>query len=104
MSAIANLHADEVGNRSCPRRFQAVKKHRSHVRWAEAAIGCCVLAAIVAGFVFLLRNRRVRLWTIAEKSIAVLPFENLSSDKQNAYFTDGVQDEILTRIWPGSPT
>lgn len=35
---------------------------------------------------------------IAEKSIAVLPFENLSSDKENAYFTDGVQDEILTDL------
>ena len=34
----------------------------------------------------------------AEKSIAVLPFENLSSDKDNAYFTDGVQDEILTDL------
>ena len=33
-----------------------------------------------------------------EKSIAVLPFENLSSDKENAYFTDGVQDEILTNL------
>src|SRR5205807_6601918 len=33
-----------------------------------------------------------------EKSIAVLPFENLSSDKGNAYFTDGVQDEILTDL------
>jgi serine/threonine protein kinase/Tfp pilus assembly protein PilF len=36
--------------------------------------------------------------TIPEKSIAVLPFENLSSDKENAYFTDGIQDEILTRL------
>ena len=35
---------------------------------------------------------------LSEKSIAVLPFENLSDDKQNAYFTDGVQDEILTRL------
>src|SRR5438552_17004120 len=35
---------------------------------------------------------------IPEKSIAVLPFENLSSDKENAYFTDGVQDEILTDL------
>src|SRR5205814_3969563 len=35
---------------------------------------------------------------IAEKSIAVLPFENLSSDNENAYFADGIQDEILTRI------
>src|SRR5437762_14218578 len=33
-----------------------------------------------------------------EKSIAVLPFENLSDEKQNAYFTDGVQDEILTDL------
>jgi len=36
--------------------------------------------------------------SIPEKSIAVLPFENLSSDKQNAYFADGVQDEILARL------
>src|SRR5262245_36427509 len=35
---------------------------------------------------------------IDAKSIAVLPFENLSSDKENAYFTDGVQDEILTHL------
>src|SRR5437762_8422413 len=33
-----------------------------------------------------------------EKSIAVLPFENLSDDKENAYFTDGVQDQILTNL------
>jgi TolB-like protein/class 3 adenylate cyclase len=35
---------------------------------------------------------------IPEKSIAVLPFENLSEDKANAYFAEGVQDEILTRL------
>jgi serine/threonine protein kinase/Tfp pilus assembly protein PilF len=36
--------------------------------------------------------------TIPEKSIAVLPFENRSDDKGNAYFADGIQDEILTRL------
>ena len=36
--------------------------------------------------------------SISQKSIAVLPFENLSEDKANAYFTDGIQDEILTRL------
>ena len=35
---------------------------------------------------------------IPEKSIAVLPFENLSSEKENAYFADGIQDEILGRL------
>ncbi|MDX6531496.1 MAG: hypothetical protein QOH41_3786, partial [Blastocatellia bacterium] len=36
--------------------------------------------------------------TIPEKSIAVLPFDNLSSDKENAYFAEGIQDEILTKL------
>src|SRR6202011_5717757 len=35
---------------------------------------------------------------VSNKSIAVLPFENLSSDKENAYFAEGIQDEILTRL------
>jgi TolB-like protein/Flp pilus assembly protein TadD len=41
---------------------------------------------------------RTALPAIPEKSIAVLPFENLSSDKENAYFADGVQDEILSDL------
>jgi TolB-like protein/Tfp pilus assembly protein PilF len=36
--------------------------------------------------------------SISQKSIAVLPFENLSEDKANAYFAEGIQDEILTRL------
>src|SRR6266508_408474 len=36
--------------------------------------------------------------TVSNKSIAVLPFDNLSGDPQNAYFSEGVQDEILTRL------
>src|SRR5437762_11036743 len=35
---------------------------------------------------------------VPEKSVAVLPFDNLSDEKQNAFFTDGVQDEILTDL------
>ena len=42
--------------------------------------------------------QRVRAFTPEERSIAVLPFENLSSDKENAYFAEGIQDEILTRL------
>src|ERR1700674_428918 len=38
------------------------------------------------------------LTAISEKSIAVLPFENLSEEKTNAYFADGIQDEILMRL------
>jgi serine/threonine protein kinase/Tfp pilus assembly protein PilF len=42
--------------------------------------------------------QRLRPFTPEERSIAVLPFENLSSDKENAYFVEGIQDEILTRL------
>ena len=41
--------------------------------------------------------RQTSKW-IAQKSIAVLPFENRSEDRGNAYFADGIQDEILTRL------
>jgi hypothetical protein len=68
------------------------------VRWAEVTIALLVLAAIIAGFVFLLRRPIRSASAIVEKSIAVLPFENLSEDKANAYFADGIQDEILTRL------
>jgi TolB-like protein/Tfp pilus assembly protein PilF len=61
-----------------------------------------VLAVIAAGlFVFQLiraRSASPSAATISNKSIAVLPFDNLSDDKSNAYFTEGVQDEILTRL------
>jgi TolB-like protein/Tfp pilus assembly protein PilF len=42
--------------------------------------------------------QRLRPLTPEERSIAVLPFENLSSDKENAYFAEGIEDEILTRL------
>src|SRR6266536_2473853 len=93
---VTNLYSDEVGNPQLPKKFQAFKKHRSHVRWAEAAIALFVLAAIIAGVFFFARGPTTSALRVPDKSIAVLPFENRSEDKANAYFTDGVQDEILT--------
>src|SRR5437762_10257758 len=96
--SVTNLYSDEVGNPQLPRKFLALKKYRSHVRRAEAAIALLVIAAVVAAFIFVLRKPTRSLLSIAEKSIAVLPFENLSEDKANAYFAEGIQDEILTRL------
>jgi TolB-like protein len=75
--------------------------------------GITVVLAVIAGGLFAFQFLRGKpaatpdpvasvappaLLPIPEKSIAVLPFENLSSDKENAYFADGIQDEILTRL------
>src|SRR5881275_742817 len=95
---IANLYDSEVGNPQLPKKLQAVKKHRTRVRWAEMAVALLMLAAITGAFVFLLRRPPRSGLAIPEKSVAVLPFENLSADPENAFFTDGVQDEILTNL------
>ena len=47
---------------------------------------------------FVLRDRADHIPGGSEKSIAVLPFENRSRDPDNAYFAEGIQDEILTRL------
>jgi TolB-like protein/Tfp pilus assembly protein PilF/class 3 adenylate cyclase len=96
--SIANLHTDEVGNPQLPRKFEAVKKHRARKRWAIAAMALFALAAVVAAIAIFSRNRGRSSLPAPEKSIAVLPFENLSDDKANAYFAEGIQDELLTRL------
>ena len=67
----------------------------------RAIIGVLVLAVLVMGAKLLWPRQGAQPQTsqgIIDKSIAVLPFENLSDDKANAYFAAGVQDEILTRL------
>src|SRR5438105_8242293 len=91
--SIVNLHAEQVGNPQLPKKFQALKKHRARLRWAATTAALLALAAIVAGVVMFSRDRVRSVLTAPEKSIAVLPFENLSEEKAKAYFAEGIQDE-----------
>jgi TolB-like protein/Tfp pilus assembly protein PilF len=95
---VTNLYSDEVGNPQLPKKFQALKRHRARVRWAATTAALLALGVIVAGIAMFSRYRIRSTLAPPEKSIAVLPFDNLSSDKENAYFADGIQDEILTRL------
>src|SRR5881398_1928889 len=95
---IANLYADQVGNPQLPKKFQALKQHSARMRWAVTTAALLALAAIVAGIAMFSRYRVRSTLAAPEKSIAVLPFENRSEDKANAYFADGIQDEILSRL------
>src|SRR2546429_196957 len=96
--SVSNLYSDEVGNAKLPTKLQAVRKRRAHVRWAEIGAALVVLGALIAGVFFFARGPTTSALRVLDKSIAVLPFENRSEDKANAYFTDGVQDEILTDL------
>jgi TolB-like protein/Tfp pilus assembly protein PilF len=102
-----NFYTDEVGNSEMPERFKSAPvaaavpaaKKPARFPWHEVVIALLLVAALIAGFLFWQRGKsKTSTSTAPEKSIAVLPFANLSRDPDNAYFTDGIQDEILTRL------
>jgi len=96
--SVVNLYNDQCGNATLPRKFESVQKRRARLRWAATAAALLALAAIVAGIAMFFRNRVQLTLPSPGKSIAVLPFENLSEEKANEFFADGVQDEILTGL------
>jgi TolB-like protein len=96
--AIVNLYNDEVGNPKTPKKLQTVQQHKARTRWAAIVTALLLLGAIVAAFVIVSKKSATSTSAVPEKSIAVLPFENLSEDKSNAYFAEGIQDEILTKL------
>ena len=74
----------------------ARQARRNVDRWIMAILAMAVVLLLTDKFV--LRERADQVAGTPEKSIAVLPFDNLSRDPDNAYFCEGVQDEILTRL------
>src|SRR5438874_5882374 len=80
---IANLYSDQVGNPQLPKKFKALKKHSTRMRWAAMIAALLVLAAIVAGVAMFSRNRVPSTLAAPEKSIAAPPFANRSEDKAN---------------------
>jgi TolB-like protein/class 3 adenylate cyclase/Tfp pilus assembly protein PilF len=117
-----NLYKDGLGNPQVPEKLRRGRRKQAAgvsvhpvitPRWPKYMLAAVLLVSAVAlAISFSVFYRRgspavtrsssgkaadVEL-PIAEKSIAVLPFENLSEDKANAYFADGIQDEILGRL------
>ena len=91
----SELEADSSLPPTKARAESIVSKIKRHKRGVLLTLAAALLAAaaVAYSFFFVAPSRLPN-----EKSIAVLPFENLSEDKSNAYFADGIQDEILTRL------
>jgi TolB-like protein/Tfp pilus assembly protein PilF len=80
---------------SCYTRFNPeARSRRRRAVLAGAALTFAIGAIALGTWLY----QRTRPFTPMERSIAVMPFENLSSEKENAYFAEGIQDEILTRL------
>jgi TolB-like protein/class 3 adenylate cyclase/Tfp pilus assembly protein PilF len=122
---VVNFYNRELGNPELPEKFRRGRGgkrplpgriSRSGIsllkgRWALIAAALAIVGVLAVAIplffhrpsvkpasAFISKPSSVRGEAIPEKSIAVLPFENRSDDKQNAYFADGIQDEILTNL------
>jgi TolB-like protein/class 3 adenylate cyclase/Tfp pilus assembly protein PilF len=112
--SVVNLYTEELGNPELPEKFKqeagapttalisgSAAKSAGR-RWAMIGAAVLTIAVVAIGVLLFPLKRSPKAATIStaipQKSIAVLPFENLSEEKANAYFADGVQDEILTRL------
>ena len=102
--SIVNFYTDEIGNPEVPQKFRQTKeieavavgaKRASRIRILLGGLIFIIAAATAGLYLFLHRSEQT---AVPEKSIAVLPFENRSEEKANAYFADAIQDEILTRL------
>src|SRR5439155_219131 len=119
-----NLYKDNLGNPQIPERLKrgrwkqasnvvrSIGAPRSPKFLLLVAVAVSAVALIISSLIFFHRpptratiastpkTRAARaLAAIPEKSVAVLPFENRSEEKANAYFADGIQDEILMRLY-----
>ena len=120
-----NLYKDGLGNPQIPEKLRPGRRRLASAvtvrpitaaRWSKAALTIAFLvsagALVISSLIFFNRAPSTTvpralapgakplsaLPAIPEKSIAVLPFENRSDEKENAYFADGVQGEILTGL------
>src|SRR5260370_32635049 len=114
-----NLYTEELGNPEAPEKFRQAKETQTapatpsfnaklarRSRTLIAALIIVAAAAAAGSYIFSHRSSSkappsssaAAPLVIPDKSIAVLPFDNLSRDPENVYFTDGVQEEILTRL------
>jgi len=115
--SVVNLYTDDAGNGLAPQKFSKQSATaplsdcapRRGSQFALIAGAALVLVIVGGGLWFLSRQKGSQSSTsttssasvvaaIPEKSIAVLPFDNLSDDKSNAYFAEGIQDEVLTDL------
>jgi serine/threonine protein kinase/Tfp pilus assembly protein PilF len=100
-SMLAFEPASRPGTHELAARLQRCSPEARSVRRTRAALAVATAVVFGVSTLFLAHRSRVEnaaLNAAPDKSIAVLPFENRSEDKANAYFADGIQDEILTRL------
>src|SRR5213595_158663 len=104
---IVNLYTDEIGNGQLPEKVKQWQSEQARQAASSSSIpprkyvliaAAALLIAVASFGVWLYFKQSEVTSLVLEKTIAVLPFQNFSTDKDNAFFADGVQDDILASL------
>jgi TolB-like protein/class 3 adenylate cyclase/thioredoxin-like negative regulator of GroEL len=112
---VVNLHNEDFGNPEVPTKIKRAEQERATASAQAAKLKRRRIIIVTSAALLLLLSVALGTWAwqrraaltsaykigaagIVEKSIAILPFESFAEDKENAYFADGVQDDILTDL------
>ena len=105
--SVVNLYTDKAGNPQLPEKLKQLSRKQATARRLKRILIAALLLFAVAlplGALILLRYGPAKMLrvgaaeAILERGIAVLPFANMSEAKENAFFADGIQDDILTSL------
>jgi serine/threonine-protein kinase len=105
--SLVNFCGDNLGNRAVPEKINRARREESlpaKRKRKRILLTIFILAVVLLATGYWLIRHQAESKpargsaTIPAKSIAVLPFENLSANQENAFFADGIQDEILTNV------
>jgi TolB-like protein/Flp pilus assembly protein TadD len=108
--SLVNLYSDDLGNPATPEKIQRRQQEqrlatRDVSRRRIALVALLLTAVALGAFLWLKRapapavnSTNTAAASISAKSIAVLPLENLSDEKENAFFADGIHDDLLTSL------
>jgi TolB-like protein/Flp pilus assembly protein TadD len=106
--SLVNFYTNELGNKQLPEKLSRGQQEQAAIADSRPTATLRQKHFLIAGGALLITASAIAVWFYSrqptvtlpppEKSIAVLPFENLSHDPDNAYFAEGMQEEILTRL------